>query len=190
MDLDRPDAARYTRTVSKCFGMVTVLSGYTFCTSAMKVFVFSHCPSIGHLLIHFNYFTCCTIVRNQVEASMARKLKIGTIAKVAGVNVETIRYYQRRGLLSEPEKPHRGYRLYPADIVKHIRYIKRAQSLGFSLNEVAILLELDEPRICSTTRMMALDKIKAIDDKLEGLTSMRTALAALIQQSGTGRSRK
>ena len=113
---------------------------------------------------------------------MARELTIGKIAKQAAVNVETIRYYQRRGLLSEPEKPHRGYRVYPADIVKHIRYIKRAQSLGFSLNEVAILLELDEPRICSKTRMMALDKIKDIDQKLAGLTSMRKALAALVQR--------
>jgi DNA-binding transcriptional MerR regulator len=55
---------------------------------------------------------------------------IGRVAKLAGVNVETVRYYQRRGLLAEPEKPHMGYRRYPADSVKHIRFIKRAQALG------------------------------------------------------------
>lgn len=121
---------------------------------------------------------------------MARELTIGKIAKLAGVNVETIRYYQRRGLLSEPKKPHRGYRRYPADIVGHIRFIKRAQVLGFSLNEVAFLMELEEARACGMTRRLALDKIKAIDQKLAGLTCMRKALAALVQQCGTERSTK
>jgi MerR family mercuric resistance operon transcriptional regulator len=119
---------------------------------------------------------------------MARELTIGKIAKLAGVHVETIRYYQRRGLLSEPERPHRGYRRYPADIVEHIRFIKRAQSLGFALNEVAVLMELEEARACGVTRRLALDKMNAIDQKLDGLTSMRRALAALVQQCGAGRS--
>lgn len=121
---------------------------------------------------------------------MVREPTIGKIAKLAGVNVETIRYYQRRGLLSVPEKPHMGYRRYPADIVAHIRFIKRAQALGFTLNEVAVLMELEEPRACGITRNLALDKIKAIDQKLAGLTSMRRALAALVQQCGAGRSTK
>ena len=121
---------------------------------------------------------------------MVREPTIGKIAKLAGVNVETIRYYQRRGLLSQPEKPHRGYRRYPRDIVKHIRFIKRAQALGFTLNEVAVLMELEEARACGVTRRLALDKIKAIDQKLAGLTSMRKALATLVQQCGTGRSTK
>ena len=71
---------------------------------------------------------------------MASELTIGRVAKLAGVSVETIRYYQRRGLLTEPDKPHMGYRRYPADIVKHIRFIKRAQALGFSLQEIIELL--------------------------------------------------
>ena len=119
---------------------------------------------------------------------MVREPTIGKIAKLAGVNVETIRYYQRRGLLSEPEKPHRGYRRYPVDIVKHIRFIKRAQALGFTLNEVAVLMELEEARACGVTRRLALDKIKAIDQKLAGLASMRKALAALVQRCGAGTS--
>jgi MerR family transcriptional regulator, mercuric resistance operon regulatory protein len=71
------------------------------------------------------------------------KLTIGQVATEGGVNVETIRYYQRRGLLEEPEKPVGGYRNYPKEIVKRIRFIKRAQALGFSLEEVAELLQLD-----------------------------------------------
>ena len=121
---------------------------------------------------------------------MAQEFTIGKIAKQAGVNVETIRYYQRRDLLSEPKKPHRGYRRYPADIVEHIRFIKRAQALGFTLDEVAFLMQLEEARACGKTRRLALDKIKAIDQKLAGLTSMRKALATLVQQCGTGRSTK
>lgn len=121
---------------------------------------------------------------------MVKEPTIGKIAKLAGVNVETIRYYQRRGLLSQPEKPHRGYRRYPSDIVNHIRFIKRAQALGFTLNEVAVLMELEVARACGVTRRLALDKIKAIDQKLAGLTSMRKVLATLVQQCGAGRSTK
>ena len=121
---------------------------------------------------------------------MVKEPTIGKIAKLAGFNVETIRYYQRRGLLSQPEKPHRGYRRYPSDIVNHIRFIKRSQALGFTLNEVAVLMELEVARACGVTRRLALDKIKAIDQKLAGLTSMRKVLATLVQQCGAGRSTK
>ena len=121
---------------------------------------------------------------------MAQELTIGKVAKLAEVNVETIRYYQRRGLLAEPEKPYMGYRHYPADIVKHIRFIKRAQALGFTLNEVSVLMELEKARACGKTRARALDKINAIDQKLTGLTSMRKALAALVRQCKAGRSAK
>lgn len=130
------------------------------------------------------------MVRNQAVISMAQELTIGKVAKLAEVNVETIRYYQRRGLLAEPDKPYMGYRRYPADMVKYIRFIKRAQALGFTLNEVAILMELEEARACGKTRALALDKINAIDQKLTGLTSMRKALAALVRQCDAGESTK
>lgn len=74
---------------------------------------------------------------------MHRTLTIGKLAESAGVNVETIRYYQRRGLLDEPQKPVEGYRRYPAYMVKRIRFIKRAQALGFTLEDVTGLLRLD-----------------------------------------------
>jgi MerR family transcriptional regulator, mercuric resistance operon regulatory protein len=121
---------------------------------------------------------------------MAKELMIGTIAKLARVTVETIRYYQRRGLIAEPNKPHMGYRRYPANIVKHIRFIKRAQVLGFTLNEVAALLRLEEARACAKTRALALHRMDVIDQKLTGLTAMRAALANLVQQCDAGLSTK
>ena len=113
---------------------------------------------------------------------MASELTIGRVAKLAGVNVEKIRYYQRRGLLAEPDKPHMGYRRYPADSVKHLRFIKRAQALGFTLEEVAELLRLEEARACPATRALAAHKMRVIDQKLTGLVAMRKALAGLVQQ--------
>jgi len=113
---------------------------------------------------------------------MASELTIGRVATLAGVNVETIRYYQRRELLSEPDKPHMGYRRYPADVVKRIRFVKRAQALGFTLEEVAELLRLEEARACVVTRDLAAHKMELIDRKLTGLAAMRKALAGLVQQ--------
>ncbi len=113
---------------------------------------------------------------------MASELTIGRVAKLAGVNVETIRYYQRRRLIAEPDKPHMGYRRYPADIVKRIRFIKRAQALGFTLEEIAELLRLEEARACAETRALAAHKMRLIDGKLTGLAAMRKALAGLVQQ--------
>ena len=74
---------------------------------------------------------------------MVTELTIGKLAEAADVNIETIRYYQRRGLLEEPPKPFRGHRRYPPDTVKRVRFIKRAQALGFTLAEVSGLLRLD-----------------------------------------------
>lgn len=113
---------------------------------------------------------------------MVSELTIGRVAKLAGVNVETIRYYQRRGLLAEPDKPHMGYRRYPPDIMKHIRFIKRAQALGFTLEEIAELLRLEETRACAETRALAAHKMQLIDRKLKDLTSIRKALVGLVQQ--------
>lgn len=113
---------------------------------------------------------------------MAVEITIGRVAKLAGVNVETIRYYQRRRLLAEPDKPHMGYRRYSADIVKHIRFIKRAQALGFTLEEIAELLRLEEARACAETRALAAHKMEMIDRKLTALGAMRKALARLVQQ--------
>jgi MerR family mercuric resistance operon transcriptional regulator len=118
---------------------------------------------------------------------MHRELTIGRLAALAGVNVETIRYYQRRGLLDEPRKPHRGYRHYPADMAKRVAFIKRAQALGFTLEEIASLLRLDGADCCADTRELAAHKIALIELRLLDLAAMRDALVALVHQCDTGR---
>jgi MerR family mercuric resistance operon transcriptional regulator len=113
-------------------------------------------------------------------------LTIGRLADEAGVNVETIRYYQRRGLLAEPDRPLRGHRRYAADAARRVRFIKRAQVLGFTLEEVRGLLELDAAHACAETRQLASHKLTAIASKLADLTSMRKALTALLRQCEAG----
>jgi MerR family mercuric resistance operon transcriptional regulator len=113
-------------------------------------------------------------------------LTIGRLADEAGVNVETIRYYQRRGLMPEPGKPINGHRRYPAAAIKRVRFIKRAQVLGFTLDEVGSLLELEEAHACTETRELAAHKLQVIEGKLAGLKAMRKALTALLRQCDTG----
>jgi len=113
---------------------------------------------------------------------MAEELTIGRVARLAGVHVETIRYYQRRGLLIEPDKPWGAYRRYPAETVKRLHFIKRAQALGFTLEEVGDLLRLSEASACAETYDLAMHKIEVIDRKLADLAAMREALAGLAKQ--------
>jgi MerR family mercuric resistance operon transcriptional regulator len=120
---------------------------------------------------------------------MRGDLTIGKLAERAGVNVETIRYYQRRGLLDEPKKPLGGYRRYPSDTVKRVRFIKRAQGLGFTLEEVAGLLRLDAAGACAETRELAAHKLALIEVKLSELGAMREGLAALIAKCDNGGNR-
>ncbi len=115
---------------------------------------------------------------------MAGKLTIGRLADAAGVNVETIRYYQRRGLVDEPAKPLGGHRHYPAATVKRLHFIKRAQTLGFTLSEVAGLLALSEVSACVETRELAAQKLALIGQKIADLAEMQQALSTLVQQCG------
>ena len=114
------------------------------------------------------------------------ELTIGSVADEAGVNVETIRYYQRRGLMAEQDKPAQGYRRYDATTVKRVRFIKRAQALGFTLEEIGGLLELDEAHACAETRELASHKLEAIETKLADLAAMRRALMTLLRQCDAG----
>lgn len=113
---------------------------------------------------------------------MRNELTIGRLARAAGVHVETIRYYQRRGLLSEPDKPWSGYRRYPMEMISRIHFIKRAQTLGFTLEEVAGLLRLSEASACAETRDLATRKVALIERKLADLAAMRAALVGLVAQ--------
>jgi MerR family mercuric resistance operon transcriptional regulator len=108
-------------------------------------------------------------------------LRTGQVAEQAGVNIQTLRYYERRGLLAEPSRSHGGHRLYPADTVALLAVIKAAQRLGFTLGEVAELLDTGRGRHPTPDlRQRALDKIAEIDAKVADLTAIRGALAEVV----------
>lgn len=109
------------------------------------------------------------------------KLTIGNLAKQAEVTVETIRYYQRIGLLDEPGKPFSGYRHYPHHAIARIRFIKRAQQAGFTLKEIAQLLSLDDDH-CADVRKIAEQKCQQIDAQIKDLIALRNVLDSLIKR--------
>ncbi|MBI1349420.1 Hg(II)-responsive transcriptional regulator [bacterium] len=113
---------------------------------------------------------------------MSPAMTISKLAQAARVNVESVRYYQRRGLLDEPQKPHGGVRQYATQHVRRVLFIKRAQTLGFTLAEIAHLLQLDEANNCAETQEFALDKLALIEQKLSDLTAIRKALLNLLAQ--------
>jgi MerR family copper efflux transcriptional regulator len=117
------------------------------------------------------------------------RLTIGEVAKQAHVHIETLRYYERTGLIASPPRSESNYRLYPQETVRRVQFIKRAQELGFSLKEITALLALratpDTP--CADMRTRALDKITAIEEKIRALHAMKHALAQLVAAcSGQG----
>lgn len=118
-----------------------------------------------------------------------KTLRSSEVARLAGVNVETLRFYERKGILPEPPRRESGYREFPADTVALIRFVKRAQELGFSLREIKGLLELrDLPRPSrADIRRVASDKITEIETKIRDLEAIRAALGRLVQAcSGRG----
>ena len=112
------------------------------------------------------------------------KLSIGAFAAAAGVNVETIRFYQRKGLLSEPDKPYGGIRRYSRTDVARLRFVRSAKSLGFSLDEVAGLLRLDDGTHCDEARALAEKKLADARAKLADLQRIESALAGLVRDCG------
>lgn len=112
-------------------------------------------------------------------------LTIGRLARRAGVNVETVRYYQRVGLIREPERPVVGYRVYPSETVDRLRFIRRAQTLGFSLREIAELLELGDGR-CADVRSRAEQKLATIEQQISDLNALRDTLSRLVATCGPG----
>jgi MerR family mercuric resistance operon transcriptional regulator len=115
---------------------------------------------------------------------MAPHMRIGSLAKKTGVHVETIRYYQKIGLMPKPG-PGRGLvRRYGRDAVERLQFIKRAQRFGFSLDEVKALLELSGSGQCSAVQALARQKLDALQSKLERLREMHTALNRLVDACG------
>jgi MerR family transcriptional regulator, mercuric resistance operon regulatory protein len=118
--------------------------------------------------------------------ALAPGLTIGALAALAGVHVETIRFYQRRDLLPEPERPRGGIRRYGAAEVSRVRFIKAAQRIGFSLDEVAELLELEDGTNCALARVIAERKLADVRERLADLARMETALADMVGRCAAG----
>jgi len=118
---------------------------------------------------------------------MADKLTIGRLAEAAGVNVETIRYYQRRGLVAEPDKPAGRFRHYPPATIGRVNFIKRAQLLGFTLEEIGNLLLLEDGQDCGETRSLAERKLASIEARIADLDRMRRTIKHLIAECGVGK---
>lgn len=115
------------------------------------------------------------MVRNQARKSDT----IGALAKAAGVGVETVRYYQRRGLLPEPPRPPGEVRRYSDDDVRRLRFIRSAQAAGFTLAEIGELIELDATDDRARARALASARVVALDEKIAELGKARDALAGL-----------
>ena len=107
-----------------------------------------------------------------------QQLKIGELARNSGVHIETLRFYERRGLLNAVERTEKGYRLYGHDDITRVRFIKEAQKLGFSLKEVIELLQLklDRKSKCGDVEKRAEAKIEEINSKIKSLQRMRSVL--------------
>jgi MerR family mercuric resistance operon transcriptional regulator len=116
------------------------------------------------------------------------KLLIGELARQASVNVETIRYYERRGLINEPPRNKSGHRQYTVEAVRRTDFIKRCQTLGFSLKEIEEILELriTPESTCADMKSRVTEKLIDVDEKINGLARIRDALSRL-QNKCTGK---
>ena len=110
-------------------------------------------------------------------------LTVGKLARAARVGIETVRFYERRGLVEPESRLPSGYRLYSEASVSRIRFIRNAQRLGFTLSEISELIELEtRPTVnCGVVQKRALDKISAIEHKISDLQKMKRALEVLAQ---------
>ena len=110
-------------------------------------------------------------------------MKISAVARNTGVGVETVRFYERQGLIAQPPRPSDGgFRSYPPEVLERIRFIRQAQSLGFSLKEIDELLSLraDPSADCGDVRQRAQSKLEEVEEKIASLTTIRSALRGLI----------
>ena len=113
-------------------------------------------------------------------------MTIGRLAEETGVHFETIRYYQRLGLMATPSRPRGSVRRYGSDAAERLRFIRRAQGLGFSLDEVKLLLDLAVGEHCAETCTLAERKLRVVEDKIAELQRIQAALRKLIRACGAG----
>ena len=119
---------------------------------------------------------------------MAAECTIGRLAKAVGVNIQTIRYYERRHLLGPATRASSGYRLYGPEEEQRLRFIKNAQALGFTLREIAELLNLrvSQRAQCGDIQRKAEDKLQCVEAKVKALQALTRALESLIRSCRTG----
>lgn len=119
-------------------------------------------------------------------------MKTGQVAQQSGVNVQTLRYYERRGLLPAPPRRSSGYREYPTQAVEVVRFVKRAQELGFSLDEVEALLDLAAggPPNCDRARDIAVQKLADVEGKIFRLRAIQESLRRLVETCENPRHRR
>ena len=112
------------------------------------------------------------------------RLTIGQLAKSAHVNIETIRYYERRGLIPEPPRNNKGYREYNPDAVGIMTFIKRAQALGFTLKEISelLLLRMEPGKTCGEVKARVIAKIADVEERIAELEQIKVALSQLADQ--------
>lgn len=115
-------------------------------------------------------------------------MTIGKLARQASVGIDTVRYYEREGLLPEARRSETGYRLYSTEVVDRLRFIRRAKNLGFSLEEIAELLQLNAAKGSrASVKRLAKQRLHVLDQKIREMSAIRDALAGLVQQcSGQG----
>ena len=118
---------------------------------------------------------------NSKDVKNIKPFTIGQVAKLSSVGVETVRFYERKGLITEPPRKESGYRQYPQDAIRRIQFIRSAKELGFSLKEISELLSLRvEPGAsCADVRKKAVDKISDVKMKIGKLKKIKIALTAL-----------
>jgi Hg(II)-responsive transcriptional regulator len=109
-------------------------------------------------------------------------LTIGRLARAANVGIETIRYYQKRELLPTPDAVDSAFRFYPLELIDRIRFIKRAQELGFSLEEIATLLQLEDGSNRKAIAKVAADRLSEIQAKIADLQKMENTLSCLLNE--------
>ncbi|MFO1334381.1 MAG: MerR family DNA-binding protein [Piscinibacter sp.] len=117
------------------------------------------------------------------------KMTIGQLAAAAGVNVETVRYYQRRGLLAVPERASGSIARYGQAALTRLRFIKRAQALGFSLDDVQALLSLDDGRSCAAARSIGEHKLADVRERIRTLQALEHALEGLVTRCAESKRR-
>ena len=114
-------------------------------------------------------------------------MRIGEVARKAGVNVQTLRYYERRGLLNPPPRTPGGYRVYPTETVKLVRFIKRIQELGFSLSDAEGLLSLRDDINSHDARSIASEALAGVRARMAHLKTMDAALTRLLATGSSDR---